>query len=983
VPRDALRTARNTLAPILLLAAAVALLAVAPHIAAQADAEQLWRARNLGKALFETPSTMAQAPAELKKAVELAPASFPDRLNYGVALLRAGATEAAVAELVKAQQQSPRSPYVCFNLGIAYKRLRRLADAVAQFERLIAIAPGEPAAHYNLYGQQDRPADALAQFEAAVRLNPTLVAPRFAIYNHYRLRGDEVRAARALDEFRAAKQQQEASGIAQDMDWSLYAELLDPTLPSPGASTPAPASTPRFEPRALPGAVDPATAGMLALDADGDGRPDLLVWSSRGALLFRHGVQPAPNAGLSALSGVLSLAAGDYDNDGRPDLCALTDSGPLLLHNAGGRFEKVAAPFPAGRFTRAVWLDFDHDYDLDLFLFGETSALLRNAGSRFEDRTATFPFASRAADEARAIRTTPDARGVDLAVAYRDGRRLLYRDRLLGVFTPEPLSAMPERPPVETDFDGDGRPDRVEVAANGRLRLLLGRSPAAAQWLGVTLAGVKNLKLAPLADIEVRAGSFYEKRVYEGAPVYFDLRGRRRADTVRVTWPNGLIQHETNIAAGRLLKVTEAARLSESCPMIYTWNGRAFEFITDVLGVAPLGASAGEGEHFPVDHDEYVRIPGDALAAVDGHYEVRLVEELREVAYIDQARLFAVDHPAGVDIYTNEKFQPPPFPEFRLFGVRRAIAPIAACDHQGRDVSAALAESDGVYAGGFPRDGRGVAEMHALTLDFGRAAPDNRATLLLEGWVDWPDGSTFRAAAQSGRGLVLPYLQVKDAHGEWRTAIANMGLPAGRPKTIAVDLTGRFVGASREVRIVTNLCLYWDRAFLSEDSTTPPARLAAIDAISADLRLRGFTRPALDPRRQRPERFDYARWTPAAPWSQTPGWYTRYGDVRELTQSIDDRFVIMGSGDELRLRFPALPPPAPGERRDFLLLIDGWAKDGDANTAHSQTVEPLPFHAMSGYPYPAGEHYPDDESHRAYRERYNTRPAIRFVSRLR
>ena len=32
--------------------------------------------------------------------------------------------------------------------------------------------------------------------------------------------------------------------------------------------------------------------------------------------------------------------------------------------------------------------------------------------------------------------------------------------------------------------------------------------------------------------------------------------------------------------------------------------------------------------------------------------------------------------------------------------------------------------------------------------DFGDAAPGNRAILILNGWVDWPDGSTFRAAAQ-------------------------------------------------------------------------------------------------------------------------------------------------------------------------------------------------------------------------------------------
>jgi hypothetical protein len=68
-----------------------------------------------------------------------------------------------------------------------------------------------------------------------------------------------------------------------------------------------------------------------------------------------------------------------------------------------------------------------------------------------------------------------------------------------------------------------------------------------------------------------------------------------------------------------------------------------------------------------------------------------------------------------------------------------------------------------------------------------------------------------------------------------------------------------------------------------------------------------------------------------------------------------------------------------GCRRDYLLLVDGWAKDADANTAFSQSVMPLPFHAMSRYPYPAGEHYPDDDAHRAYLRDYLTRPALRLL----
>jgi hypothetical protein len=62
--------------------------------------------------------------------------------------------------------------------------------------------------------------------------------------------------------------------------------------------------------------------------------------------------------------------------------------------------------------------------------------------------------------------------------------------------------------------------------------------------------------------------------------------------------------------------------------------------------------------------------------------------------------------------------------------------------------------------------------------------------------------------------------------------------------------------------------------------------------------------------------------------------------------------------------------------------VDGWAKDRDPNTAFSTTVEPLPFHGMSVYPYPPEEHFPSDAAHEKWRKEYNTRPALRVVRPL-
>jgi tetratricopeptide (TPR) repeat protein len=1195
-----------------------------------AAAEALWQHRNLGKAFYENPTTQAQAVEELRQALALAPGSARERLNYGLALLKAGRTAEGVAELERVQRQEPALPHSWFNLGIAAKRASDYDKAVAQFQRMVELVPDEPVSHYNLgvlYKLIARPEASVAQFETAARLAPQLAGPHFQLFNAYKVLGRGEEAARELALFQEIKKRQAGAAVPEDLEWSFYSELYDPPEDKmaaglgAGAAAAAPAP-PSFEPHELGRGLDPATAGLLVLDLEGDGRPALLAWSAAGIVAWRAGGAAgplagaaAPLAGLEAVRGVVFVAAGDFNNDGLPDLCVLTGDGArLYVNRGGGRFEESPARLPAGRFRRAVWLDYDHDYDLDLLLLGDTAALVRNDGTAgWSDHTADFPFAAGKALDAVTFDLIADSQGVDLAVSYQDHPGVLYRDRLGGHFTAEPLPGLPPgtralaaydfdgdgwtdlaalappappappapsapsangggaasgtrgpggaaspgaasgpsgpegvvllwnrggqltaaggagaapaspgaaasggtraasaaaagpappgspagasvpaaasgpagagssvapagalaggggalavadlgnraapdlvtdrglfrwqvesagrggrfeaAPPpdalfaggtaadrqaagtasrpaaaarglvaaVAADLDRDGREDLAVVRGDGSLAVLRNVSPAAGRWLEVALTGVRNPKLALGARVEVKAGSVYQKKLYRGTPLLFGLRGRQQADTVRITWPNGLIQNETRQAAaagaGEVRAYKEAQRLSGSCPMVFAWNGKRFEFITDVLGVAPLGASSGDGQYFPVDHDEWVFIPGRALQpSAGGFYEVRITEELREVTYLDRVRLLALDHPAAIEVFTNEKFKSPPFPEFRLFGVERKVRPRRAVDGHGRDQLPALLARDGVYAEGFRHTLSGVAETHALELDFGPgAAPDNRAVLYLNGWVDWADGSTFRAASQeSPEGLMLPRLEVRDAAGRWQTAVADMGIPAGKPKTIAVDLTGKFLSASREVRIVTNLCVYWDEVFLGESNSPPPARLTALPAAVADLRFRGFSRPVIDAARRQPEEFDYQHWMAVSSWNPTPGLYSRYGDVRPLLERVDDELVILGSGDELSLRFaggpgggggrggrlPALPP---GWRRDFLLDVDGWAKDADPNTAFSQSVEPLPFHAMSAYPYPDSERFPDDAAHRRWRQAYNTRPALRLLRPL-
>ncbi len=1059
-----------------------------PHAdpaAVLSPADQLWHHRNLGKAFYENPTTQYEAVEEWKKALALAPGSARDRLNYGLALLRAGKVPEGIAEFEKVAKQDPSIPHTWFNLGIALKQDSRYEEAIAKFETMAALVPDEPVTRFNLgtlYKLTGKPDRALASFEEAARLAPELAGPHYQLWNAYRAAGRTEDAARELALFRLRRAEQEGAAIPEDLEWSRYSEIYDEPQSSvptaPAASDPA--AEPRFTAVSLAIGVDAPSATLALLDADGDGRPDLLVGSKAGVSIYAGGTTRATAAGLEDLRDVLDVAPGDFDDDGRADLAIVTGAGVSLFRNAGGpgiRFERFAAALPKGSFRRALWLDADHDYDLDLLLLGKDAVLVRNPGAPaadaaggaaegWTDRTASFPFVAAAAVSAVAFHAVSDTQGMDVAVAYADRPGVLYRDRLGGRYEAEPLPALPALAPAAprltaldadgdgwidlavgaavlkndrgqrfvgsgfpaspaiwiddlgsglpralkrnaaaltaADFNGDGRIDVAEVAADGTLSRLENRSASSPRVLPLALEGVKNLKLAPGAEVEVKSGALYSKQTYRGVPLLFGLGARAAVDTVRVTWPNGMIQNETKIAsraAGTSTPPTppesirEAPRLSGSCPMIFTWNGARFEFVSDVLGVAPLGASAGDGVYFPVDHDEHVKIPRGGLVAVDGRYEMRITEELREVTYLDQVRLLAIDHPPDVEVLPNDRFEDPPFTPFALYGIQRKLRPIAARDDAGTDVLAALLAVDHRFPDAFPRNATGVAAMHRLVLDFGstepgvgsQGAPPGRSLLVLTGWVDWADGSTFLAAAQRpGGGLALPRLEVQDERGFWVTAVASMGIPAGKPKSIVVDLTGKWASAARKVRISTNLCVYWDEIYLSEGAGEFSGRVTELAPAAATLRFRGFSRPVVDPERKQPEGFDYQSFQPVAMWNPTPGLYTRYGEVAELLDRVDDRFVIFGSGDEIRIVFDAaaLPAPPVGWQRDLIVQVDGWAKDADANTAFSQTVLPLPFHGMSAYPYPATESYPTDPEHQFYRRTYNTRPALRLISPL-
>jgi hypothetical protein len=302
-------------------------------------------------------------------------------------------------------------------------------------------------------------------------------------------------------------------------------------------------------------------------------------------------------------------------------------------------------------------------------------------------------------------------------------------------------------------------------------------------------------------------------------------------------------------------------------------------------------------------------------------------------------------------------------------------------DERGRDVLPALRASDDVYVGDFtPTRWQGVVEPHDLVLDLGPEAGRPGTFLFLRGWIYPTDASINVALSQQPDFKVYsPSLEVRDASGRWRTAVADIGFPSGKDKTVVVDLVGKFPTADHRVRLRSNMAIYWDQAFVARDlaGTLAPdsVRVTALVPLSADLHFRGFSRMYRKADGRGPWWFAYDEVTRESPWRPITGAFTRFGDVLPLLRAPDDMYVVMAPGDEMTVAFDARSARAlpPGWRRDFLLYTDGWIKDSDLNTAHGTTVGPLPFHAVRSYPSATGDTYPGDATRRRYLREYNTR----------
>ena len=527
------------------------------------------------------------------------------------------------------------------------------------------------------------------------------------------------------------------------------------------------------------------------------------------------------------------------------------------------------------------------------------------------------------------------------------------------------------------DLDGDGDLDLVAHTLDAGPVVLRNDQPPGYHWLGVRLKGKKVNRSGLGATVEVAGPGYYQKQAYMHGPVHFGLGTCKQVDVVRVTWPNGVAQNVIEPKVDQVITVEEYVKVSASCGFLYAHDGERWGLINEILGIGPLGVPMAPGVYHQPDCTELTLIESDQLVPRDGIYELRLTEELRELTYADQITLRVVDHPADLRIIPNEYFTAPPFPDDRFYAVCDVRLPMSAVDEQGRDVLPLITQRDGRFPTFERTPYDGLVERHWLELDLGDLSSVGEPVLYLDSWIYWAESSTVIAIAQDPRYAFEPVrLEVPDGEGGWRTAIESVGLPTSKGLVVPVPLAGVLRPGDSRLRLTTNLCVYFDQVFVAAADHADACMMHELPVMAGDLHYRGFSRmterDALGY-----ERFDYADVNRAGSWSPPSGRLTRYGDVTPLLQEPDDMYVIFGPGDELAMLFdgrglPALPA---GWRRSYIFYANGWVKDGDLNTLHSGTVEPLPFHAMSTYPYGPDEHYPNDAEHNRYHEQYNTRVA--------
>ncbi|PYX04228.1 MAG: hypothetical protein DMG86_00850 [Acidobacteria bacterium] len=539
--------------------------------------------------------------------------------------------------------------------------------------------------------------------------------------------------------------------------------------------------------------------------------------------------------GLSVRVPTIGAIGGDYNNDRSVDLLV---TGPykvatLFENPREGRFKaKIACNGPDGTTVGVAVLDFNHDGWMDV-AFTQTVApglsLWRNqAGKKFE--AVPLPKINWVRGWGVAAIDYDNDGWIDLVAVGEtaDGKgevrlfRNLGPDGFQDVTTDLGLDKIVLKDPrsiITGDYDGDGATDLLITQNHGPAVLLRNEGGNKNHWLRLVLKGLNDNRSAIGTKVEVFAGTNRQKFEIAGSSGYLGqnstfinvgLGQAKEADVVRMLWPTGVVQDEIEVAGMREQAYNEIDRRGSSCATLFVWDGQRYELVSDMLGAGVVGHWVGPGQRNIPRPTEYVKIDRSTIREKNGKLSFRLMEPMEEVVYLDQVRLFAVDHPSDYEVYPNEYFASnPPYPPFKVVASRNPRPPAGAWDDHGHDVLADLQAQR--YVGDFELlPFKGFTKLHSLELDLGEPYRGGPLRLLLHGEIEYFTATGMYAADQAGIQAIAPYVEALDAKGKWIRVIDDMGFPAGLPRTMIADLSGRLPQGTQRIRISTNLQIYWD-----------------------------------------------------------------------------------------------------------------------------------------------------------------------------
>ncbi|MEM0489430.1 MAG: hypothetical protein QW707_09595 [Candidatus Bathyarchaeia archaeon] len=428
------------------------------------------------------------------------------------------------------------------------------------------------------------------------------------------------------------------------------------------------------------------------------------------------------------------------------------------------------------------------------------------------------------------------------------------------------------------------------------------------------------------------------------------------------SWSDGSTEPTRTITIQEYTSLSATYHVLASCPAMYIWDGKEYVYITEVsdgtgyLGILNYFREDGSMVFSYSVPWDYVKLERARPQPKNGYFEVLFIQKADEIFYMDSVRLVVVDHPIEVNVYSTKATYMYNLEEQGvIYTVSKNLkAPVSAMyiapDGERMDVLQLISKLDGIYTPGHE------FQWDTLELNLGDLSDAKEIKLVVAGTIFYSPGEVqgewaARFADKPGvQPFPPPYMEVKNEHGEWIPVPESRQFPLCDVGTdiFVVNLTGLFPTNDYSIRIHTFFDTRFD--FIAVDTSPQTAiTIYQVYPFYAVLNQAFNTN------------------------SSSKGNFTRYGEITELLYEPDDKFVIGRQGDQITVLFSANLPAIPeGMERSYFIFVSCWFKVKGLPYL-SFTVDPLPFHGMSSFPYPPTESYPYDEAHLEYLRTYNTR----------